>query len=66
MTPLNCGLYSLWVGLDQWLVKISWLGALVPAFWWVELDLFSLECNEVSSSVLACLWSWHGFGQPVF
>jgi len=21
-------------------------------FWWVELDLFSLECNEVSSSVL--------------
>ena len=19
-------------------------------FWWVELDLFSLECNEVSSS----------------
>jgi len=21
-------------------------------FWWVELDLFSLECNEMSSSVL--------------
>ena len=21
-------------------------------FWWVELDLFSLECNEVSSNEL--------------
>ena len=66
MAPLNCGVYFLWVGLDQWLVKISWLGALVFAFWWVDLDLFSLECNEVSSIVLGCLWSSHGFGQPVF
>ena len=23
---------------------------LALVFWWVELDLFSLECNEVSSS----------------
>ena len=22
----------------------------VSVFWWVELDFFSLECNEVSSS----------------
>ena len=28
-------------------------------FWWVELDLFSLECNEVSSSEFL---SVHGFG----
>ena len=41
---------SLWVGLDEWLVKVSWLGKLVTVFWWVELDFFSLECNEVSSS----------------
>ena len=40
----------LWVGLDEWLVKVSWLGKLVSVFWWVELDFFSLECNEVSSS----------------
>ena len=40
----------LWVGLDEWLVKVSWLGKLVSVFWWVELDLFSLEWNEVSSS----------------
>ena len=28
----------------------SWLGKLASAFWWVELNLFFLECNEVSSS----------------
>ena len=27
-------------------------------FWWVELDLFSLECNEVSSSEF---WGVYGF-----
>ena len=50
MVPLNCGIFSLWVGLDKWLVKVSWLGKLVSVFWWVELDLFSLEYNDVSSS----------------
>ena len=38
------------VGLDEWLVKVSWLGKLASVFWWVELDFFALECNEVSSS----------------
>ena len=51
-----CSLYyevsSLWVGLYQWLVKVSWLGTLVSEFWWVELDFFSLECNEVTSNEL--------------
>ena len=28
-------------------------------FWWVELDLVSLECNEVSSSEF---WGVYGFG----
>ena len=46
----NCGDSSLWVVLDEWLVKVSWLGKCVSVFWWVELDFFSLECNEVSSS----------------
>ena len=40
----------MWVGLDGWLGKVPWLGKLVSVFWWVELDFFSLECNEVSSS----------------
>ena len=36
--------------LDEWLVKVSWLGMLASVFSWVELYLFSLECSEVSSS----------------
>ena len=50
VVPLYCGGSSLWVWLVEWLVKVSWLGKLVSVFWWVELDLFSLECNDVSSS----------------
>ena len=38
------------MGFDRWLVKVSWLGKLVSVFWWVELDFFSLDCNEVSSN----------------
>ena len=34
----------------KWLVKVSWFGKLVSVFWWVELDFFSPENNEVSSS----------------
>ena len=49
-SSLYCGVSSLWVGLYQWLVKVSWLGKLVSVFWWVELDFFSMECNEISSS----------------
>ena len=31
----------------------------MSVFWWMELDLFSLECNEVSSSEF---WGVFGFG----
>ena len=31
----------------------------MSVFWWVELDLFSLECNEVSSNEF---WGVCGFG----
>ena len=31
-------------------------------FWWLKLDLFSLECNEVSSSVF---WGVCGFGMTL-
>ena len=47
------------MGLNGWLVKVSWLGKLVSVFWWVELDFFSLECNEVSSNELGDV---SGFG----
>ena len=46
MVPFYCGGSSPWVSLDDWLVKASWLGKLASVFWWVELDFFSLECNE--------------------
>ena len=59
VVPLYCGGSSLWVGLDEWLVSISWLGKLSSVFWWVELDLYSLECNEVFSNEL---WDVNGFG----
>ena len=51
-SPLYYGVSSLLVGLYLWLVKVSWLGKLLSVFWWVELDFFSLECNEVSSNEL--------------
>ena len=40
----------MWVELDEQLVDVAWLGNLLLVLWWVELDLFSLECNEVSNS----------------
>ena len=52
LSPLNCGVSSLWVGLYGWLVKVSWLRKFVSVFWWVVLDFFSLECNKVSSNEL--------------
>ena len=51
-SSVNCGVSLLWVGLYEWLFKVSWLGKLVSVFWWVELDFFSLERNEVSSNEL--------------
>ena len=63
LVPFYCGACCLWVGLDQWLDKVSWLGKLVSVFWWVKLDLFSLECNEVSSTEfwgvsMGLVWLW--------
>ena len=62
VVPPYCGACSLWVGLDEWLVKVSWLGELALVFWWVELDLFSLNCDEVSSSVF---WGVYWFGMAL-
>ena len=39
-------------GVYGWLVKVSLLGKFVSVFWWVDLDFFSLECNEVCSNEL--------------
>jgi len=58
VVPLYCGGSSLWVGLDEWLVKVFWLGKLALVFWWVELDLCSPECNEVSSSEFSGVYAF--------
>ena len=50
VVPFYCGGFSQWVGLDDWLVKVSWLRKLALVFWCVELDFFSLECNGLSSN----------------
>ena len=50
MVPFYCGGFTQWVGLDDWLVKVSWLGKLASVFWCVELDFFFLECNGVPSN----------------
>ena len=50
MVPLYCGGCSLWVGLNEWFVKVSCFSKLALVFWWVELGLFSLERNEMFSS----------------
>ena len=47
-------------------MKVSWLGDLVSVFWCVELNLFSLESNEVSSSDFGVSIVWYGFGQSIF
>ena len=62
MVPLNCGVCFLWVGLDQWLVNVSWLEELVSVFWWVELDLFFLKCNYLFSSGFGVVY---GFGMAL-
>ena len=67
MVPFYCGGFTQWVGLDDWLVKVSWLGKLASVFWCMELDLFSLECNGcpvVSFEMGLCVRC--DLGQPVY
>ena len=60
-----CGSFLLWIllhvggVLDEWLVKVSWLAKLALVFWWVKVDLFTLECSEVSISEFSGVY---GFG----
>ena len=62
VVPFYCGACSLWVGLDLWFVKFSWLGEFASVFWLVEPHLFSLKCNEVSSSEF---WEFCAFGMAL-
>ena len=62
MVPIYCGAYSLWVGLDQWLAKVSWLGELAFVFWWVSWisSLWrAMRCPVGGFGVsLGLVWLW--------
>ena len=57
MAPLLWSLLSV-----DGLVKVSWVGEFASEFGLVELDLFSLDCNEMSSSEF---WGVDGFGMAL-
>ena len=67
VVPFYCGDFTQWVGLDDWLVKVSWLGKLVSVFWCMEMD-FSLwsavECPVMSFAMGLCVRC--DFVQPVY
>ena len=58
VVPLYCGASLLWVGLDGWLVKVSWLGKLVSVFWWVSWisSLWSAMKCPVMSYEMSVVW----------
>ena len=58
--PLCCGGSSLWVGLDGWLVKVSWLGKLVSGAWsWISSLWSAIKCPGVSFEMpLGLVWLW--------
>ena len=67
VVPFYCGGFTQWVGLYDWLIKVSWLGKLALVFWCVELDFFSLECDGVPSNEFEMgLCVRCDLGQPVF
>ena len=52
-SSLYCGVSSLWVGLDRWLVKVSWIGKLVRCSGgWSWISSLWSAMNEVSSNEL--------------
>ena len=56
VVPFSSGGFSQWVGLDDWLVKVSWLGKLASVFWCMELDFFSL-LSKTMDCFSGCLMS---------
>ena len=75
VVPFYCGDFTLWVGLDDWLVKVSWLGKLVSVFsvfkcstlvsvWtWISSLWSAMECPVMSFVMGLCVRC--DFGRPV-
>ena len=48
VVPLYCGGSLLWVGLDRWFVKVSWLGKLVSGVLVGGAGASAMKCPVVS------------------
>ena len=54
--PFYCGGFTKWAGLDDWLVKVSWLGKLVLVFWnWISSLWSAMECPVMSFEMGLCV-----------
>ena len=61
-----CGGFNQWVGLDDWLVEVSWLGKLCQcsgAWRWISSLWSAMECLVMSFAMGLCVRC--DFGQPV-
>ena len=62
VVPLYCGGSSLWVGLDGWLVKVSWLGSLCwcSGEWsWISSLWSVMKCPVMSFEMsMGLVWLW--------
>ena len=66
VVPLYCGGSSLWMGLDGWLVKVSWLGKLVwcSGGWsWISSICSAMKYPTVSFELSVV---WCDFWQPAY
>ena len=61
-SPAMAGVSLPLVTLTLTLVKFSWLGELVPVFWWMELGLVFLDGCTMSTGVF---WGVHGFSMAL-
>ena len=39
-------------------MKVSWLGGIVPIFWWIKLNFISLKDSAMSSSVFCSVYEF--------
>ena len=66
VVPFYCGDFTQQVGLDDWLVKVSWLGKLVSvsgAWKWISSLWSAMECPVMSFVMGLCVRC--DFGKPV-
>ena len=66
VVPFYFGGFTQWVGLNDCLVKVSWLVSLCRcsgAWNWISFLWSAMECSVMSFEMGLCVWC--DFGQPV-